>query len=649
MPITPRPGGAVQFGIFTVDFRSGELLRKGVKIRLQQQPFQVLEILVKNPGEVLTREDLKKAIWNTETFVDFDMGLDAAIYKLRHALGDSAENPRFVETLPRRGYRFIARVTDVASDVIEPEENRVPGPLAISSLLPEMANTEAVLTEIQESAEKAVVAENRRSQKKSSGWRLALPIWLTVAAAGVLLALGIYWWQLSRSVPGSYVIAVLPLENLSSEPDSAYFSDGLTDEIIRNLSIIDGLQVRSQTSSSIFKKRPLNISEVGSKLGANLVLEGSVFRSGEKLRVDVQLIKVTDDLPLWSGRFDREVKDVFAIQDEISRSIVNGLRLKLGAGQRRYNTDVATYDLFLRAQAMENVDFVRHREDAFKSIDLYQQVVAKDPNFAPAYAGIARVYANLSNSPRSLPTAEVYPRIRAAAEKALELDPLLAEAYDSMGVVHARDREWVEAENKFRRSVTLNPNLASAHVDLAITVLFPQEKFDEAAQELRIAGQIDPLSSRTRDLLNFVLISAGHYDEVLASCRHILADDPSDAFNQQLYGRALLQKGSLSEATAMLEKAGTGSEAFLGYAYTRSGRIAEARQIVERFPEWPWMRLLVDTGLGNKDGAFEALEKMAAIKDPRVCIYLTYPELNLLRSDPRWSAFRRKLGLGGTG
>jgi TolB-like protein/cytochrome c-type biogenesis protein CcmH/NrfG len=362
------------------------------------------------------------------------------------------------------------------------------------------------------------------------------------------------------------VIAVLPFQNLSSEPDSDYFSDGLTDEIIRNISIIDGLQVRSRTSSFAFKDKPINLHGVSAQLGTNLVLEGSVQRSGDKLRINTQLIRVSDDLVLWSGRFDRELKDVFAIEDEISRSIVNELRLKLGSGQRRYNTNLEAYDLYLRAQTQANN--IQGRPDLgsqlLKNIELFQEVIAKDPGFAPAYAGLATAYARISASPRRFSTDEAYAKMREASEKALQLDPLLAEAYSSMGLVYSRDRAWEQAERSFRRAVQLNPNLSGTHADFGIFVLFSLGRVDEAVRELRAALELDPLSGGVRDSLGLVLVSAGRYDEVLDISRRALAVDPNDGFAQQLSGRALLQKGKLNEATAVFEGR-RGDEGFLGY------------------------------------------------------------------------------------
>src|SRR6266852_4892411 len=298
------PSSPVRFGGFEVDLRSGELHKQGIKIKLHDQPFQVLAMLLEHPGELVTREQLQQKLWPSDTFVDFDVGLNSAIKRLRDALGDSAESPRYIETLPRRGYRFIASVEDAIPAI-------APGPL------PSIGTGQAGAASVAKPAEDAPAAAKAGLRPRSL-WGLAL-----AAAAGLALLLALNLPSLHRRVQGKTIspkiqsIAVLPFKNLSSEPDSDYFSDGLTDEVIRNLSIIDGLQVRSRTSSFAFKDKPRNIHEVGTQLGADLVLEGSVLRSGDKLRINAQLVQVSRDVPLWSERFDRELKDVFAIQDEI--------------------------------------------------------------------------------------------------------------------------------------------------------------------------------------------------------------------------------------------------------------------------------------------------------------------------------------------
>ncbi len=648
--------GRVRFGVFEVDFESGELRKQGIKIKLHDQPFRVLAMLLERPGEVITREEIRLRLWPADTFVDWDLGLNSAVMKLRAALGDSAENPRFVETLPRRGYRLIVPVEPIGA---AQNPRQLDSSNAVS---PDAWNTDPEKAQFALSEKAALlVAESPASlgsilsagpteavAPRISGWLKAVLVGTVLAA----VAFGLWRWSVSKRSASEaalaqprYVIAVLPLKNLSSEPDSDYFSDGLTDEIISNLSVIDGLQVKSQTSSFAFKDKPRDIHTIGSQLGANLILEGSVLRAGDRLRVNVQLVRVSDDYPLWSGRFERELKDIFVVQDEISLSIVNELRLNVGQGRRRYNTNLDTYDLYLKARAIANDGPHAGGPNIASSIPLFEAAIARDPNFAPAYAGIADAYAYLSLTPRRFSPEVAYAKMRPACEKALALDPLLAEAYACMGLLNSRDYLWSQAESDFRKTFELNPSLSRPHSDYAMSVLYPMGKLTEAERQLRVAIQLDPLTSTLTNALDMVLLSERKYDEVLENCRPILALNPDDNFTQQIYARALLQKGRVDEAVAILEKAGKGSESFLGYAYAKEGRRADAEQIAEQHKDWPWTQAIVSAGMGDKEGTLAGLQGMAAIKDSRFGMYPQYPELALVLGDPRLTEMRKALGL----
>jgi adenylate cyclase len=309
-----------------------------------------------------------------------------------------------------------------------------------------------------------------------------------VALTGIALAVGAlaWWWFQRPHLPIS--IGVLPLTNLSQDPANDYFADGLTDEILRNLSIIDGLAVRSQTSSFAFKGRPRNLRDAGKQLDADYILEGSVLRIGQQLRINAQLVRVRDEFPLWSGKYDRELTDVFAIQAEISRGIVNGLRLKLGGGRRRYETNAEAYDLYLRARARaeDQTGF----SGLESSIPFFEQTIVKDPSFAPAYAGLAVANAGLSGMDRfnADQRSELISKMRVAAEKAIELDPLSAEAHRALGLMYARDAQWDQSEKSFRRSLQLDPNSSGTRADLIIYLLLPFSKLEQAVAEARSHG-----------------------------------------------------------------------------------------------------------------------------------------------------------------
>jgi TolB-like protein len=463
-------------------------------------------------------------------------------------------------------------------------------------------------------------------------------------SAFLLAGVAFLFWRLERTkTPIS--IAVLPLINVSQEANSSYFADGLTGEIIRDLSTIDGLAVRSQTSSFAFKGKHLNIRETGAQLNADYILEGSVLRAGEQLRVNTQLVRVRDDFPLWSGRYDRELTDVFAIQDEISRGIVNSLRLKLGRGRRRYETSTEAYDLYLRGRALPIQLGVRGFDD---SIPLFEAAIAKDQSFAPAYAGLAAAHATRSGEYRFDLSGEVL-QMRTAAEKAIQLDPLLAEAHDALGMAYARDGRWQESEKSFRKAIEIDPRSSDSHGRFAMFLLWPLGRLEEALKQLRLAEQSDPLSATVHTGLFNVLLAQGRYTEAEKECGKL----PPTAGRSECQGRVKLDEGKFDQAievfTASLDEglsAGSQVRGFLGFAYGRTGRRQDAEKLEAATPSVnPINHALIFAGLGDKDRTFEALDRAAAGGPFRIGRALSWPELSLLRGDPRLKSLRRKVGL----
>jgi TolB-like protein/tRNA A-37 threonylcarbamoyl transferase component Bud32 len=457
------------------------------------------------------------------------------------------------------------------------------------------------------------------------------------------------------------IIAVLPLQNLSAEPDSNYFVDGLTDEIIRNLAVVKGLEVRSRTSSFAFKDKPRNLQDVRERLGVNLVLEGSIMRSGKRLRINAQLVQIAGDVPLWAERFDRELKDIFAIQDEISRAIVNKLRLTLGTGQRRYDTNLEAYEPYLKARVLVGR---RGFLPAQQAVNLFKQAIARDPSFAPAYAGLADAYASASMDipdplrPNVIPSAtalgltNVIPPetalalMRPAAEAALQLDPLLAEAHAAMGLLHSRTREWQKAEESFRRAIVLNPSLTAVYTNYSSSTLLPLGKLDEAERLLRAALQIDPLSLEVRRGLGALQISAGRYEEAIDNLEHVRAVDPEFPYVDLHLARALTFAGRLAEALPRWEvrKTEPGWQHWMAYAYVIAGRRAEVERMAAAHTH-PLRLAVIYAALGDKDRALQALDRAADIVPHRVALVVRDPEMAPLRDDPRFAAVRRKLGL----
>jgi TolB-like protein len=443
------------------------------------------------------------------------------------------------------------------------------------------------------------------------------------------------------------IIAVLPLQNLSAEPDSDYFVDGLTDEIIRNLAVIKGLEVRSRTSSFAFKDKPRNLRDVGQQLGVNLIVEGSVMRSGSRLRINAQLIQIAGDVPLWAERFDRELKDVFAIQDEISRAIVNKLRLTLGRGQRRYETNVEAYELYLKGRTLlERMDL---RQASAKSAELFQQVIDTDPSFAPAYAGLANAYASMSHNRLFLgiSSAQAHPIMRSAALKALQLDPLLAEAHAAMGYVYSREFDWQKADQSFRRAIDLNPSLTQSYALYARTTLWPLGKLDEAERLLQRAMGADPLSLNLQRETALVQIHVGRYGEAINTLQRIRAIDSDFPWIDWLLGRALTFAGRPAEALAVYRESSQmplDSE-WEAHADVMAGRRDEAERLAAKHQNYPHRRAIIYAALGDKDRTFEALDGLALLEPHRVVDLLSYPELAGLRSDPRFAALRRRFNM----
>ncbi len=463
--------------------------------------------------------------------------------------------------------------------------------------------------------------------------------WLALGALSVgaiTIIVGTWWWVARRNAP--IPIAVLPLANLSQNASNDYFADGLTDEIIRNLSILDGLAVRSQTSSFAFKGRARDVREAGRQLDVEYILEGSVLRAGQQLRIDVQLVRVRDDFPVWSGRYDKELTDVFAIQDEISRGIVNSLRLKLGRGRRHYETSTEAYDLYLRARAMDLEEGVASIPN---SVGPWEQVIAKDPSFAPAYAALAWVHAWQSGRPM-FDAAEEMAKMRFAAEKAIQLDPLSADAYAALGILHARQAQWQESESSFRRALELEPNpLTRQHI--VMYLLLPLGRIDEAVRQGRLAEKSDPLASYVHAFAAYALIAGHRFDEAATHCAKV---GPKEKVLGQCLGRIMVGRGKIQEAirffTAHPDPADPG--AFLGHAFGRAGRRDEAERLAAGTTN-PFTQALIFAGLGDKERTLEALDHMTALGPVRFGRDLNFPELDLMRGDPRVKALRKRVGL----
>lgn len=470
----------------------------------------------------------------------------------------------------------------------------------------------------------------------AGGWNLGLRELVMRASASTGLA------------KGTPAIAVLPFRNAGSDPDNDYFVDGLTSEVIRNLSTVDGLQVRSQTSSFYFKDRPLDLREVAAHLKVDYVVEATVQRVGNRLHLDAQLVPVPDNAAVWTESFDRTINDVFAIQDEISRAIVNKLRLTLGRGQRRPQTNLTAYDLYLRGRAKVAR---RGTESAKEASQLFEQVIAIDPNYAPAYAGLADAYAAMFwQFTSGVPPAEALAKGKPAAIKALELDPGSAEAHAAMGVILARELRWDDAATAFDRALELDPTLSLSQIrtNYVDSTLLPQGNVLKALDILAGAVKADPMSLEVRREVAMTQMVRGQYEEAVSNLRQVIAVDPEFPFAANSLARALTFAGRPEEAIAVWEsRQWPGNwERWVMQAYVKAGRRADVDRLVEAHRnENPYRQALIFAALGDKDRTFEMLNRAVDDAPQRTASLLVDPEMAFLRGDPRLERLRARLNL----
>jgi len=646
-PAAPSPR-LIRFGVFELDLRSGELQRQGRKIRLEGQPVQVLICLLENPGELVTREELHRKLWPADTFVNFEHGLNAAVKRLRQALNDSADNPRFVETLPRRGYRFIAPMKAVAPPGDE-SAVRVAAEVAEApptADLPETADRDrAPLSE-------TTVPVPRQRWPRAWKWSgFALLAMLAIVTGWILR-------RNSHPAPAIRSLAVLPLENLSGDASQDYFSDGMTDELITELGQIGELRVISRTSIMTYKGAHKSLPQIARDLNVDAVVEGAVLRSGNRVRITAQLIQAATDKHLWARSYDGEVGDTLALQKQVARSIAAEIRIELSPHEQAALKNGArlspeAYDAYLKGRYFWNK---RTADGLRKAIDYFHQVIATNPNYAEAYAGLADSYALAGDWEYGvLAPKEAYPRAKEAAAKALELDSALGEAHISLAFcLDGFDCDWESAGKEFRRGIELNPGYATGHQWYAwhLTAL---GRNDEAISEMKKAEDLDPLSLIISAELAEEFLIAHRYDEAIRQIRKTMAFDPFFAVAHFELGQAFAQKRMYNEAITELQKAielSAGSSTFksnLAYAYAESGKRTEAAKIlndlknnsqaVSNAPEIA----LVYVGLHENDQAMAWLEKAYAERfNPSV---LRRPAFDSLRSDPRFENMLRRIGL----
>ncbi len=527
MPQSAPTSRRVHFAEFEADLRAGELYRSGHKVKLQERPFQVLAVLLEHAGEVVTRDELRQRIWPADTFVDYGHGLAVAINKLRETLRDSPEQPRFIETVGRRGYRFVAEVETNGAEAQEP--------FAGGPLLGAVAPLDRVL-----------VAPPRRKTR-------ALHVAAIVSGAVLMIALFILAGFLKRRAPHNSAgtphissLAVLPLENLSNDPEQEYFVEGMTDEITTDVAKLSGLRVISRTSAMRYKNSRKSLPEIARELNVDGVVEGTIERLGDRVRIRTQLIYAPADQHIWAEVYERDVKDVLSLEADVANDIASHIELTLAsqpthpANQRAVNPDA--HELYLRGRYYWNK---RDPQDLKLSVQYFQQAIARDPGYALAYAGLADAYGLLGEMAQA----------KAAAEKALELDSELAEAHASLGLIDPfLEWNWKDSKAHFEKAIALNPNYATAHHWYGEVYLMPMGRVEDALAEIRKAQALDPLSAVIATDLGKDLYFARRYDDAVVELQHALQLDPGFTSAHNWLSDTYLEKRMFAEAISELER-----------------------------------------------------------------------------------------------
>jgi len=622
------PTQTVRFGLFELDVRAGELRKRGVKVHLQGLPVQVLVMLLENPGHVVTRDELRTRLWPADTFVDFDHSLHNAIARLREALGENANSPRFVETLPRRGYRFIG--------------------LLDSAVVPQKAAPEV----------------NRSGQIR----RALLPavlVLLAVVAALVGLNVGGVRSKLfgkldSAAQIGS--IAVLPLKNLSDDREQDYFADGMTEALITDLGKVSALRVISRTSVMRYKDTKKPLPEIARELQVDALVEGSVARSGDRLRITANLIQASPEKHIWAETYERNLSDVIALQNDVARTITQQIQVQLTPEEHvklsaSDPVDPEAYKLYIKGRYFW---VKRNRESFDRAMGYFQQAIYRDPTYAAPYSGLADCYVLFGSSfdVGGQAPIEVEPKAKAAALKALELDNSLADAHNSIAYVKLTyDWDWTGAEAEFRRSIALNPGYAHGHHWYA-HLLLSSGRGEEAMAEVNRALELDPVSPIINLHLGWHYLYTRQYDRALSQLDKTLELDPDYALAHWYRGLAFEEKKMYPEALHEMGRAkdllpgNLAVQSDIGHVYAVSGDKGNAEKVIAGLKGESARRYvnqyeiaLIYIGLGQNDQAFKSLER-AFREHSDMLVYLKVdPRLDPIRSDSRFADLTHRVGI----
>ncbi|HEV2385928.1 MAG TPA: winged helix-turn-helix domain-containing protein [Candidatus Acidoferrales bacterium] len=617
-------------------------------LKLERIPMEIVLLLVERRMQVVSREQIVERIWGKDVFLDTDNSINGAIRKIRQVLRDDSDEPRFIQTITGRGYRFIAPVVGIE----EPQPAAVAGQDFTS--LRETASTAASIRTGKNEAWTVPLARSRSR------------VWLGIAAFSALVIVslaGLFMWFRSRaSQPsaGKIMLAVLPFQNLTGDSSQEYFSDGLTEEMITQLANLEPqhLGVIARTSVMHYKNSQTPLDQIGRELGVQYVIEGSVRRDSNDIRVTAQLIQTKDQTHVWARQYDRELQGLLALQGEIAQEIADELQLTLGdhksaaAPAARSPRNYDAYDLYLKGQYFFNKRTVDGFEEA---IAYFQQATAKDPNYARAYAGLADSYALIPGYSMR-PQAEFIPKARAAALRALEIDESLPAAHTALAlIVQNYDWDWQTAEKEFRRAIELNPNYATAHQWYAEHLMW-RGRFDEALEESERARQLDPLSLIIATDNGAILFFSRQYDRAIEKWRLVLDMDPNFP-RAHLIRYAYVEKGMFGEALADTQAHGAELSvpwhwAYLAVIYGRSGRRIEAQHAIEELLKLNRSKAMdpkifadAYAGLGDKDQALAWLEKAYAQHSIELVSLKVDPGYDPLRGDPRFQDLLHRVGL----
>jgi TolB-like protein/DNA-binding winged helix-turn-helix (wHTH) protein/Tfp pilus assembly protein PilF len=628
MATQPRVADRLRFDVYELNVRAGELRKNGVKLRLRGQPLQVLEILLKRAGEVVSREELQARIWSADTFVDFDHSLHNAIARIREALRDSAESPRYIETLPRRGYRYIGPMEDFPT----------------LQLVPETADHTS----------EPVALVNPLKRKRS----LVLVLGSLVTLGIVAVTIG-YSMHAREAVRPIRSIAVLPLDNLSGDPSEEFFADGMTDQLITDLAKVGSLRVISRTSVMQYKYAKKRLPEIARELNVDAIVEGSIFRSGQRVRVTAQLVQAPTDQHLWAETYDRDLGDILKLQGEVADAIARQVRAQLTPTQQAqlrvaHVVNPAAYDDYLRGRLYFTNEFTKP-DSLRKAKRYYEDAIQKDPSFALAYAGLADTYVFLAYA-GALQKDLAYRSAKNALSKALQLDDSIGEAHDTLGALSSFfDWDWETADREFNRAIALAPSYSCAHEDRAIFLALVGRRA-EALAELAKIDQLDYgfSAAHTESVTYYELRD---YPSLIDSSRRALLFDPKDWFQHYTLGVGYEGTGKLQEAIAEYQKAIEASggsprpTVALAHAYAAIGKKTEAEKMLRDLESNSkataslYTVATIYAGLGKNDKALESLEKARSEKSFEILSLKSDLLLDSLRPDPRFQSLLRRMSL----